>query len=345
MIKNKLKILLLLFSIVYWIIVAFYFVTIRYYSLGELAPPLLDYKSLMGYSLAVGFSIGLLFGLFPLSNILQFKKRTSFITIVLFGTSCYVIFFIIVVFMASLYGNSAGFALSYVFSGGGLTVLFHLSVCSLLYHFILQINKKFGPDVLLEYSLGKYFTPKVEERVFMFIDLKSSTQLAEKLEHVSYSRMIQDCYAELTEPLILYKAQVYQYVGDEVVVSWKKHRHFSADICFNFFYAFRKKMEERKEYFLLNYGAYPEFKAGAHCGKVTVAEVGEIKTEIAYHGDTLNTAARIQSLCNSFKKDLLFSESLLQLLPAKKYKQAAFIAETSLRGKESPTKIYTYSSL
>jgi len=33
-----------------------------------------------------------------------------------------------------------------------------------------------------------------------------------------------------------------------------------------------------------------------------VAEVGEIKTEIAYHGDTINTAARIQEQCNVLKQ-------------------------------------------
>ena len=57
----------------------------------------------------------------------------------------------------------------------------------------------------------------------MFLDLKSSTHLAETLEHVTCSRLIQDCYAELTAPLLDYNAQVYQYVGDEVVVTRLDH--------------------------------------------------------------------------------------------------------------------------
>lgn len=342
--RHKLKILLVLFSVCYWILVAFFFVTVRYYGLGEYAPPNLDYRALSGYSIAVGFSIGLLFGLFPLNNILQFRKRKSFLTVVLVGTVCYVIFFMAVIFLASLYGNTYHFAFSYVLSSNGLAVLFHLSVSSLLYHFILQINKKFGPGVLLEYTFGRYFTPKVEERAFMFLDLKSSTQLAEMLEHVAYSRMVQDCYAELTTPLIDHKAQVYQYVGDEVVVSWKMGRFFSASSCYDFFFSFRKRMEARKDHFLRVYGVYPEFKAGLHCGKVTVAEVGEIKTEIAYHGDTLNTAARIQSLCNTYQKELLFSDSFFALVDDKDRDRVSFIAEVALRGKEASTKIFTIAS-
>ena len=175
----------------------------------------------------------------------------------------------------------------------------------------------------------------------MFLDLKSSTHLAEKLEHVSYSRLVQDCYAELTTPLIQYNAEVYQYVGDEVVLSWRMNGSFSASYCHEFAYAFQDRLEAKKDYFISNYGVRPQFKAGAHCGKVTVAEVGEIKTEIAYHGDVLNTASRIQNLCNQYEKQLLLSESLVARLGEKDRARASFVAEAELKGKESPTKIFT----
>jgi adenylate cyclase len=344
MLKNKLKMLSILFSVLYWMLTCFYFVAIRYVGWGEYAPPDLNYGEVAGYAGFVGFSIGLLFGLVPLNNILRFRRRRSFLAVVLIGTSCYVMFFAVVIFISSSLGNSIPFAVSYVFSPDGLIVLFHLSMSSALYHFILQINKKFGQGVLLEYTAGKYFVPKAEDRAFMFLDLKSSTHLAETLEHVSYSRLMQDCYAELTTPLIDYKAQVYQYVGDEVVVSWRMNRFFTASYCHEFFYAFQKRLEAKKDYFLKHYGVCPQFKAGAHCGKVTVAEVGEIKTEIAYHGDVLNTASRIQNLCNQFKKQLLFSESLLERLPDKDHALVSFVAEAKLRGKEATTKIYTIGS-
>jgi len=341
---NKPRLFSILFSVVYWMLVTFYFVTVSYFGPGKNMPPDLYYGELLCYGLIVGFSIGILFGFFPLNRIPLFKKRRSFLSIVITGTICYILFFMTVILIASLYGNSFRFALSYLFSSNGLIVLLHMSIASLLYHFVYQINKKFGPGVLLEYTFGRYFSPKVEERAFMFLDLKSSTRIAETLEHVSYSRMVQDCYAELTEPLINYKAQVYQYVGDEVVVSWKMNHLFSASSCCEFFFAFRERIEARTDYFLLNYGVYPQFKAGVHCGKVTVAEVGEIKTDIAFHGDVLNTASRIQNLCNQFQQELLVSESVFQRLPEKDHARATFVADAALRGKETTTKIFTIAA-
>ncbi len=134
---------------------------------------------------------------------------------------------------------------------------------------------------------------------------------------------------------------MYQYVGDEVVVSWRMNRFFTASNCHEFFYAFQERLGAKRDYFFQHYGVYPQFKAGAHCGKVTVAEVGEIKTEIAYHGDVLNTASRIQTLCNRFEKQLLVSESLVERLHDKDHVLVRFVAEAELRGKETPTKIYT----
>jgi len=338
--KYKPKSSLLLFSIIFWLMVAFYYALIRYTGLGGYAPPGLSYYHLFGYSMAVGSVIGLLFGLFPISYMLLSKKRLSFSSALLTGTICYVLFFIAVIFFTSWYGNSLQFATQYVFTGNGLTVLFHLSVASLLYHFILQVNRRFGPGVLLQYVCGQYFSPKVEERCFMFLDLKSSTRTAEMLDHVNYSRLLQDCYAQLTESLIEYDAQVYQYVGDEVVISWKMDPKFYAVQCLHFFYGFQQRLNEKESYFVGQYGVRPSFKAGLHCGRVTIAEVGELKTEIAFHGDVLNTASRIQHLCNRLQKDLLVSEAFLELLSLHERERALFVSEEVLRGKEVSTRLY-----
>lgn len=56
-----------------------------------------------------------------------------------------------------------------------------------------------------------------------------------------------------------------------------------------------------------------------HSGVVTVTEVGKYKKEIAYHGDTINTAARIQGQCNNLDAYFLVSEDLKSKLPNKGY--------------------------
>ena len=84
--------------------------------------------------------------------------------------------------------------------------------------------------------------------------------------------------------------------------------------CVLAYFAFVARLRERKNHYESNYGFIPQFKAGLNLGSVTVAEVGEIKREIAYHGDTINTAARIQAKCNEYQCDLLASERLVKQL-------------------------------
>jgi len=86
--------------------------------------------------------------------------------------------------------------------------------------FLIQINTKFTPGVLILLLMGRYDNPKEEERIFIFLDLKSSTTHAEKLGHVKYSKLIRDCFLHINYISVKYRAEIYQYVVDEIVLSW-----------------------------------------------------------------------------------------------------------------------------
>jgi adenylate cyclase len=180
-------------------------------------------------------------------------------------------------------------------------------VMTIIITFINQVNNKYGPGILLPILMGKYRNPIEEERIFMFMDLKSSTTIAESLGHIKYSSFIRDSFMDINQVLFPYNAMVYQYVGDEIVLSWMIKEGLKNLSCVHFYFACEKQFDKKREYYLKNYGQVPHFKAGLHMGKVTAVEIGEIKRDIAYHGDTLNTAARIQSMCNEYDKKFLVS--------------------------------------
>jgi adenylate cyclase len=54
------------------------------------------------------------------------------------------------------------------------------------------------------------------------------------------------------------------------------------------------------------------FKAGLYFGKVVSAQIGDLKREIVYNGDVLNTTARIQAECNTYQRDCLFGNAYAQ---------------------------------
>lgn len=210
----------------------------------------------------------------------------------------------------------------------------------ILFNFLLEINKKFGPNNLLRIFLGRYHTPIVEERIFMFLDLKSSTYYAEKLGHFKYSQLIQLCFRHLNLVLEKSNGEIYQYVGDEAVMTWDARYQENFNHCIDFFFAFRSKIEAERSNYESKFGLVPEFKAGVNCGSVTAAEVGTIKREIAYHGDVLNTAARIQEQCNGLKEKLLISGDFLSELGNGHTYHSIPLGATELKGKYQPVKIF-----
>lgn len=222
------------------------------------------------------------------------------------------------------------------------SLLIYTAFMAAIISFINQMNNKFGPGILIPLLMGRYTTPKEQERFFMFIDMKSSASIAEELGHLKFSALMRDCFLSLNRVIARNNAEIYQYVGDEVVVTWFAEEGIRKLACIKLFFDFQDEISRKKDYFLKHYGFVPEFKAGLHCGIVTAVEVGVIKREIAYHGDTINTASRIQGMCNLHNKSFLISGSAHTLLSAKdKHYQLNPLGNISLKGKEKKVELYS----
>jgi adenylate cyclase len=225
------------------------------------------------------------------------------------------------------------------FSVNTLVILLYTGAVSFGFNFLKQVSRKFGPGNLRRLLLGKYYHPRRENRIFLFLDLKSSTTHAERLGHQLYSSLIQDCFRDLAVALEHY-AEVYQYVGDEAVLSWEAGTGLDNLNCLRAFYRFLHQLQARSHQYEQRYGFVPEFKAGVNIGEVTGVEVGEIKREIAFHGDVLNAAARIQALCNEYREELLISEYLHQALPPSPDFTFHLMGNLQLRGRQAPLNVY-----
>jgi adenylate cyclase len=174
----------------------------------------------------------------------------------------------------------------------------------------------------------------------MFLDLKDSTSHAERLGHVKFGELIQDCFSDLTI-IENRQAEVYQYVGDEAIIYWEVDRGLLNLNCIMAYFDYIEQLNYRKSYYLSKYGLTPEFKAGLNLGQVTVTEVGDIKRDLAFLGDTMNTAARIQALCNKYHENILISEVLNQQLPESSAVQTSLIDHLALKGKQESIGIFS----
>ncbi|MEA5256378.1 adenylate/guanylate cyclase domain-containing protein [Arcicella aquatica] len=217
--------------------------------------------------------------------------------------------------------------------------LIQTSFMNIIISFINQMNKKFGPGILLPLLLGKYRNPREEERIFMFMDLQSSTTIAESLGHIKYSAFIQESFMDINDVVPKFRAEIYQYVGDEIVISWTVSEGLRESSCIAFYFACEAQFNKKAIDYTNEYGIVPKFKAGLHLGKVTAVEIGEIKRDIAYHGDTLNTAARIQSVCNDHGKYLLASKEMIDCAKVTKQYVVQSMGEVLLKGKRNLVEI------
>lgn len=213
-------------------------------------------------------------------------------------------------------------------------------ICSLLFSFIRLANEKFGKGIIFKMLIGRYRNPREVDRIFMFLDLKSSTAHAEQLGHIKYSQLIQDCFFYLNKIINKYDAEIYQYVGDEAVLSWIPKRGIRRLNCIKLFFDFERKLKRHSKYYQKNYGVQPEFKAGLHTGKIIVAEVGTVKKELAYHGDVINSTSRIQEKCNEYHESLLVSDDLLRQLKLTSKYEAIPLGDELLEGKTEELKIF-----
>lgn len=307
----------------------------------------LDLMQRLRFQLAFGIIAGILFGSLEYFGERRFLKKMPFGQLVLLGSLMYLITVMIFLLVGMrIFTNLLGLELNweiysdYVLSKQGALFIFYCFLVGFFIDFFKEVDKKFGPGNLAKMLKGEFYNPKEDERIFMFLDLKSSTAIAEQLGHLEYSQFLQDCFYDL-EVVHDYRAEVYQNVGDEAVLTWTKEVGLENSNCLRAFFAFLDRLRSKADYYKEKYGVIPEFKAGLNVGKITVAEVGEIKREIAYHGDTINTAARIQEKCNEFGKKVLISEALAENLKSASDFQHDRVGDVVLKGKLRAVNIYS----
>jgi class 3 adenylate cyclase len=231
-------------------------------------------------------------------------------------------------------------------SGTGVwAFVIHWTAVIILTQIFLQVSDSFGYGVLHNFILGRYNKPKEESRIFMFLDIRSSTTIAEKLGHIKYHNLLNDFIDDINDSIIFSKGEIYQYIGDEVTVSWTMKNGIENENCLRCFFSIVDEMQRKSSRYLEKYGLVPEFKAGLHCGNVTIGEVGVIKKEIVFTGDVLNTTARIQELCNTYNVRLLVSKKLIDLLQIKNRYLIKAIGEITLRGKSAKDTLYSMERL
>ena len=212
---------------------------------------------------------------------------------------------------------------------------------------IAQINSTFGKvvspqvrDFLL--SDNPDLGGQDLEVTVMFCDIRGFTTISERLEPQEIVSMLNRYFTCLEKPIVENGGIINKYIGDAIMAifgvplqskthaydAWKAAQGMRAELA-----AFNEeiKKEGRNEI---------RFGIGLCSGTVLAGNIGTAnRLEYTVIGDTVNTASRIESLCKTYKTDLLISEQTKELLPDDV--SLTFIAESEIRGKEKKIKLYS----
>jgi adenylate cyclase len=218
-------------------------------------------------------------------------------------------------------------------------VLFAFAVV-LAISFIDDINHLLGQNVLLNFITGRYHRPRLEQRVFLFIDIEGSTALAERLGEFAFHRLVNRFVVDITEPIVAAYGEIHRYVGDELIATWKLPDGIADARCVRACFDAFDRLAALSPVYVRDFGTPVHCRAGLHCGPVVTGEMGSVKKEIVFLGDTVNTTARIQELCRQTGDRVLASAALVNLLELPFGITKRPLGDRHLRGKESDVVLY-----
>lgn len=215
-----------------------------------------------------------------------------------------------------------------------------MGLMTLLSIIFLEVSDSYGPGMFWSILVGEYHHPRIENRIFIFLDINESTTIAEQLGHKQYFLMLRKFYADLTLPVLANEGEIYQYVGDEIVISWPntpENKIKALKFLRNTYYL----IERQRGRYLKRFTKVPAFKAGLHAGEVTVGFIGVVKRVLIYCGDTLNTAARIRSMCHDLNVPYILSEDFMKDFYQPHGYEINPIGEIELKGRLEPTRLFS----
>ncbi|ELR70239.1 Adenylate cyclase [Fulvivirga imtechensis AK7] len=183
------------------------------------------------------------------------------------------------------------------------------SILALLFY---SLSSKHDPKMFMSWLRGEYHKPKQEDRVFLFCDINKSTPVAERLGSRLYFDFLNEFYSFITPIIQRYEGEVYQYVGDEIVISWPLQKGLANNNALELFFEIKAALEKKAAFFLKSFHYAPTIKGSLHVGQITKGELNAIKKEFIYTGDVLNTTSRMYAICKEKDVPLVISRGLLE---------------------------------
>ncbi|MBI3373893.1 MAG: adenylate/guanylate cyclase domain-containing protein [Betaproteobacteria bacterium] len=206
--------------------------------------------------------------------------------------------------------------------------------------FLFQLSRLIGERALRDILFGRYHRSRSEERFFLFVDIAGSTPLAERIGPEAIHRFLREVFRLASDPIDDHGGEVYQHVGDEVVITWTLAEGHAAARPVACYFAIESALKLAAKDFEREFGTVPRLRAALHAGPVITGEVGGSRRSIVFHGDVMNTTSRIENATRELDRSFLISEDALNRLQGIEAYTFADLGPRQLRGREAFLRLY-----
>jgi adenylate cyclase len=210
--------------------------------------------------------------------------------------------------------------------------------------FVLQLSRLVGERTLRDIVFGRYHRSRTEERFFLFVDIIGSTPLAERIGPGAVHRFLGEVFRLASDPIDDERGEVYQYVGDEIVITWTVTEGRDGARPLACFFAIEQALARAAPQFEREFNAVPRLRAALHAGPVVTGEVGGSRRAIVYHGDVMNTTSRIEQATRDLERQFLVSGDALQRLADLEGFERENLGLQQLRGRAAAMQIYAVTA-
>jgi len=203
---------------------------------------------------------------------------------------------------------------------------------------IHEVTKKFVPHEFIR-SLGKETLTDVKlgdqvEKIVtvLFTDIRDFTTLSENMTPEENFHFVSSFNARLGPVIRSNNGFINQYLGDSIMAIFPENPEDALRAAVGMQKAVHELNKERKE------AGLPIIRAGIgmHTGSLIMGITGdEFRMDAATISDTVNTAARIESLTKYYKSPLLLSDHTLQYLNGQNNFHFRHLGSVRLKGKNN----------
>ena len=208
----------------------------------------------------------------------------------------------------------------------------------------LQIQfERFAPQEVIEHLTepGGQYTPEMRTVTVLFADLKGFTTMCDQMDPSEVVPILNGYFQRMSEAISIHHGRVTELIGDGLLVlfgalrpnPWQEQDAVMGAL------AMRQALMRYNEKLRLQSLPELSFGIGIHQGEVLAGVMGNMElSKFGVVGDTINVAARVESLTRIHNVDLLITEAVQNKLDERFALQA--MAPISVKGKQEPLVTY-----